>query len=99
MRNCSTGSTMTKPEFADQGERLRLRRDFAYYAQTCLKIRPKDPRDGLQPLLLNPPQIYVHERLEQQKASTGRVRALILKGRQEGISTYVGARFYHRTAN
>jgi hypothetical protein len=90
---------MTKAKFTDQAERRRLRDDFAYYAQMCLKIRPKDPRAGLQPLLLNPPQIHVHERLEQQKASTGRVRALILKGRQEGISTYVGARFYHQTAH
>ena len=27
---------------------------------------------------------------------TGKVRALILKGRQQGCSTYVAARFYHR---
>jgi len=32
--------------------------------------------------------------LEKQKRETGRVRALILKGRQQGCSTYVGGRFY-----
>jgi hypothetical protein len=47
------------------------------------------------PLALNRAQRYVHERLEEQRARTGKVRALILKGRQQGISTYVAARFYH----
>ena len=32
----------------------------------------------------------------QQKAKTGRVRVIILKARQLGISTYVSARFFHR---
>src|SRR5690606_30856568 len=47
---------------------------------------------------LNRAQQYIHERLEEQRAATGRVRALILKGRQQGCSTYVGARYYHRTS-
>ena len=37
--------------------------------------------------------------LEAQKAATGKVRALILKGRQQGCSTYVGGRFYHRATS
>jgi hypothetical protein len=37
------------------------------------------------------PRPAVHpRRLEEQKAKTGKVRALILKGRQQGCSTYVG---------
>jgi hypothetical protein len=35
--------------------------------------------------------------LEVQRAKTGRVRAIILKARQLGVSTYVAARLYHRT--
>jgi hypothetical protein len=32
-----------------------------------------------------------------QKAETGRVRVIILKARQLGVSTYVAARLFHRT--
>lgn len=49
--------------------------------------------------MFNRAQRYIHERLEEQKAKIGRVRALILKGRQQGCSTYVGARFYHRASH
>src|SRR5262249_39657033 len=48
------------------------------------------------PLVLNRAQRYIHGRLEQQLKKRKRVRALILKGRQQGCSTYVGARFYRR---
>lgn len=45
---------------------------------------------------LNRVQKHVHGLLEAQRARTGKVRALAVKGRQEGFSTYVQARFYHR---
>lgn len=79
--------------------RLRLRDDFPHYAQRCLKIRPKDPRAGNQPFVLNKAQAYLHEQIEAQRAATGKVRALVLKGRQQGISTYIGGRFYWRTSH
>lgn len=59
-----------------------------------MKLKGKDGRIG--PLVLNQAQRHVHAKLEDQKARTGRVRALILKGRQQGVSTYISARFYHR---
>lgn len=68
--------------------------DDELYYEVCLRIRTKD--DGLQPLLLNSSQRYAHVRIEQQLRETGRVRVLILKGRQQGISTYIGARFYKK---
>lgn len=74
---------------------LRLRDDLKVYARNCLFIRTKQAK--VEPFRLNRAQQFIHERLEEQKARTGRVRALILKGRQQGCSTYVGARFYHRT--
>jgi hypothetical protein len=37
---------------------------------------------------MNAAQRLVHNALEEQKAKLGFVRALILKGRQQGISTY-----------
>jgi hypothetical protein len=77
--------------------RLRLRDDLIHFASKCLKIRTKD--GGVVPFVLNKAQRYIHDRLEEQKRKTGKVRALILKGRQQGCSTYVGARFYHRVSH
>lgn len=75
--------------------RLRLRDDLEFYARNCLKIRTKAGK--VEPFVFNRAQRYIHEQLEAQKAATGKVRALILKGRQQGCSTYVGARYYHNT--
>ncbi len=80
---------------AIEDPRLRLRDDLAFYARNCLKIRAKD--GGSRELVFNRAQQYIHERLEDQRRRTGRVRAIILKGRQQGCSTYVGGRFYWRT--
>lgn len=77
--------------------RQRLRADYPHYAVRCLRIRAKD--GSIEPFALNKAQLYLHGRLEAQREATGKVRALILKGRQQGISTYVGGRFYHRTTH
>lgn len=83
----------------DLGVFQRLKDEYPHYAEKCLRIRPKDPRAGNQPFVLNKAQRYLHERLEEQRQRTGKVRALVLKGRQQGISTYVGGRFYHRVTH
>lgn len=44
----------------------------------------------------NRAQLYIHERLQAQYQATGKIRALILKGRQQGVSTYVQARYFHK---
>jgi len=77
--------------------RLRLKNDFEFYANRCLKIRPKDGQ--VKPFILNKAQLYIHERLEEQLRKTGKVRANILKGRQQGCSTYVEGRFYWKTTH
>lgn len=60
----------------------RLRDDFPFFAAQCLQIRTKQ---GLfKPFVLNRAQHYIHSCIEAQRATTGRVRALILKGRQQG---------------
>ena len=79
--------------------RQRLKDNFPHYSSRCLKIRPKDPRAGNQPFELNKAQLYVHAKIETQIKETGKVRALVLKGRQQGISTYIGGRFYWRTTH
>lgn len=66
--------------------------DFPFFARTCLKIRTKSGE--VLPFKLNRGQRYLHEKLETQIATRGLVRALIVKGRQLGISTYLQARFY-----
>ena len=71
--------------------RQKLKDDFEFYARNCLKIRTKDK--GLQPLELNSAQKYIHQRLQQQIKKTGKVRAILLKGRQQGASTYAEGRF------
>lgn len=70
--------------------------DFEFYAPRALWIKPKVGRP--QRFVLNRAQEYLHGRLEDQLAEIGKVRALVLKGRQQGISTYIGGRFYHKTA-
>ena len=77
--------------------RRKLRDDFEHYAARCLKIRTKG--GDIQPLMLNKAQRYAHEKLEAQKRETGRVRAMILKARQMGFSTYIGGRFYHNVTH
>lgn len=71
-----------------------LANDELYCARN-LKIRTKE--GAIVPFLWNDSQRKLHEMLEQQKAETGRVRAIVLKGRQQGISTYVASRFFKRT--
>lgn len=78
-------------------KRQRLKDDFEYYARNCLNIRTK--HKGLQPLLLNDAQKYIHKRLEAQKKETGKVRAILLKGRQQGASTYVEGRYIWKTTH
>ena len=78
-------------------KRQRLKDDFEFYARNCLMIRTK--HEGLRPLILNDAQMYIHKRLEDQLKKTGKVRAILLKGRQQGASTYVGGRFIHKTTH
>lgn len=82
------------------------REDFVYYAPRALRIRPKAPENvalmspealGVIPLVLNRAQMHLHAKIEEQKKTTGKVRVLGLKGRQQGFSTYVEGRFYWLT--
>ena len=77
--------------------RLEMATNFERYAGACLRIKAKSGVTG--PLLLNRSQRYLHRRLEAQRKSKGKVRALVLKGRQVGISTYIAARFYWRVTH
>lgn len=81
-------------EYLDLLEAEDLASDFIGFAENHLKIKPKLP-GPVVPLVLNRAQRHVKACLDAQKDKTGKVRALLLKARQQGFSTYVAARFYH----
>jgi len=74
---------------------LRCMTDFEYFAATCLKIKTKT--DGLQPLKFNAAQAYLSSLVEESIRRWGKVRIIICKARQQGLSTWVEARGYWKT--
>lgn len=68
---------------------------FPAFANDCLYIKLEEGGFGL--LKFNKTQWDLHNRLEQQLNVRGKVRAIILKPRREGMSTYIGGRFFHKT--
>src|SRR5574338_1426139 len=75
-------------------DQLDTLRDFRKFAPVFLNIRTKSGEPKL--FKFNRAQEYLHRRLEEQKAAIGKVRAVILKGRQQGCSTYIQARYFHK---
>jgi len=73
------------------------RNDFARFAKEHIKIITKDSSKGFVNFEFNDPQRVIHEKLEEQLASKGKVRAIILKARQQGISTYAVGRVFWKT--
>lgn len=74
----------------------KLRADLKLYCRNLVKIGTKKPGE-LLPFVWNHAQQQLHAKLERQREARGLVRAIILKARRLGISTYVGARYYHRS--
>ena len=73
--------------------RKRLLNDFSFYANAALKIRTKDGQ--ISPLKLNSAQQILDTVVQNQLATEGKVRVIILKARQQGLSTYTGGYLYH----
>lgn len=78
-------------------ELAKLEDNYSLFAETLLKIRTKS--GVIKNLKFNRAQNFIHEKLEHQIKMIGKIRALILKGRQQGCSTYVGGRYYHKTTH
>src|SRR4051794_25580912 len=74
--------------------RKRLRDDYGFYAKNAVKIRTKSGE--VRPLVLNPVQQKLNEIVTKQYEATGKVRVIILKARQQGLSTYTSGRLYFR---
>ena len=66
--------------------------DFPYYAESLLKIKNKNSQ--LVPLALWPPQWKMHLTLEELVKRKRLQRIIVLKARQEGISTYSEGRMF-----
>ena len=75
----------------------RLVNDFEFYAPRCLSIVDKITRNR-KPFSFNAAQQQLHAEVEDQRGRLGYVRKIIVKGRQQGVSTYVTGRGYHRTS-
>jgi len=75
--------------------RRKFSTDLPLFCEHALKLRPKS--GPLEAFIFNQAQHKLHQIIEAQKAKTGRVRVIVLKARQLGVSTYVAARLYHRT--
>lgn len=73
---------------------IRVLKSLPLFAKNFLIIHDKSGAE--RNFVLNRAQQYIHDRLEAQYLATGKIRALILKGRQQGVSTYVQARFFHK---
>jgi hypothetical protein len=88
---------MTQTKYREEELRAAMeamRTDLPGFASALLRVRTKAGRDA--PLRFNRAQRFLHERLEEQLRRQHRVRALVLKGRQQGVSTYMQARFFWR---
>ncbi len=87
------------PNINEQKLRLahdRLQNEFPFFANHALKITDKEGGE-LLPFVFNSAQQILHNAAERQLRETGKVRIIIVKGRQQGMSTYVSGRFYHKT--
>jgi len=74
--------------------RKRLFEDFTFYSKHALRVRTK--QGEVKPFTLNAVQQRFNVEVEDQRKRTGKVRKIILKGRQQGFSTYVSGRNYAR---
>lgn len=72
-----------------------IRINFESYAPKCLRILTKEGK--IVPFRLNRAQKYIEERAEEQLQRKGYIRLIVLKGRQQGASTYISGRFYYKS--
>lgn len=73
--------------------RKRLYEDFEFYAKHALKIRTKE--GNVKPFTLNEAQNQLLKAVKDQLKTEGKIRVVILKARQMGLSTLVGGWLYY----
>lgn len=87
---------MTANSAAILDVRRRLLEDFGFYAPNVLKIRTKE--STIVSFGFNEAQRRLAEIVDRQRRETGKVRVIILKARQMGLSTYVGGRLFFKVS-
>lgn len=76
--------------------RKLLYEDFETYAKYALRVRTKSGE--IKPLVINAAQKELLKAINRQLETTGRIRIILLKGRQAGASTLIGAWLYWYTS-
>jgi hypothetical protein len=71
--------------------------DFELFSEEQIRIITKNASQGFVPFKFNQAQSIINDKLETQLKETGKVRAIVLKARQQGISTYCAARVFWKT--
>lgn len=71
--------------------------DFEKFSTEQIRIITKDATKGFVPFEFNEAQRIINDALEEQRKTTGKVRAIILKARQQGISTFCAGRVFWKT--
>ena len=84
-------------ELFKRKKREQYKSDFELFAKEQIRIITKNASQGFVPFTFNAAQVEINKRLESQREKTGKVRAIILKARQQGISTYCAARVFWKT--
>lgn len=82
-------------DFESKQRTALIRHSLPYFSRTHIQIETKTPGEVLF-LDLNRPQLYLHHQAEKMLREVGFVRIIVVKGRQEGISTYIEIRFFHK---
>ena len=84
------------PVVDKDAQRAKLH-DFGYYREKFLRVRPREGGERI-PFILNSAQRVLHARIEAEREAFGMVRCLVPKARRMGVSTYIGGRYFHKTA-
>jgi hypothetical protein len=71
--------------------------NFELFCKEQVKVLPKDAAKGFIPFEFNSAQHIINDSIEKQLKEKGKVRAIILKARQMGISTYATSRVFWKT--
>jgi hypothetical protein len=86
-----------KKELEKRKKVERNKNNFKDFAKDQLRIITKDASQGYVEFEFNDAQTKIHKAIEKQIKQKGRVRALVLKARQQGISTYTAGRVFWKT--
>lgn len=84
-------------EKAKRDKRQRYLDDFELFAIEQIRIITKNASQGFVPFKFNDAQREINKKIEEQRSKTGKVRAIVLKARQQGISTYCAGRVFWKT--